>query len=544
MVAAAAPRYEIVCRLAGGGMADLFLARAAGVGGFERLVVVKRLNSQMQSNPAMVQSLFDEARIAATLSHANIVAVNDVEVVDGQVSIVMEYLHGHDVSHLVRRLGKVGERVPPAQAMAIGLGVCAGLHHAHERVGPDGKSLDIVHRDVSPHNVFVTYDGAVKIIDFGIARATTRKGHTEHGVIKGKPGYIAPEQVRGKVVDRRTDVWSTAVLLYEMTTGTAPFGHGAVAFDQLVAVVTEDPAPPSTRVSDYPRDLEAIVMRGMAREPAERYSTAEAMRLDLEAYARARGLDMSPFGLASLMERVFGTQLGAWRTAQREGRSLSEHVAALRLSGMHRIIEEDVDDTAPLPDPDGSQRLADLETQLAAEREETVSDPDPPVEPPRPRLARKWRIAIGVVAAPVVVIGGMALWSVIGATHHSAAASPPPPVEAQGSATVEPIVEPIPPPPTIEPSAPTVPVAAPTPPPDPTAGSDDEIAIDPPQHDSPFSGPPKRRGITRPHVVRPATAPATSTKSASPPSHSSPAHAPHAPAAPPAPPDPDAPLPR
>src|SRR5262249_26144600 len=155
---------------------------------------------------------------------------------------------------------------------------------------------------------------------------------------KGKPGYIAPEQVRGKSVDRRTDIWSTAVLLYEMTTGTAPFGHGGVAFDQLVAVVTEDAPPPSSKDPAYPRELEAIVMKGMAREPIERYPTAEAMQLELEAFARKRGLDLSPFGLTALMERVFRTQLGAWRAAQREGRSLADHVRALQLSGLHKIV--------------------------------------------------------------------------------------------------------------------------------------------------------------------------------------------------------------
>src|SRR6185369_15491358 len=132
---------------------------------------------------------------------ANIVQVTDIEIADGQVSIVMEFLHGHDVSHMIRKLRRKGERVPLDQAVAIVLAVCAGLHHAHERVDGEGKSLAIVHRDVSPHNVLVTYDGAIKLVDFGIARASVRKGQTDHGFIKGKPGYIAPEQIKGRKTD-------------------------------------------------------------------------------------------------------------------------------------------------------------------------------------------------------------------------------------------------------------------------------------------------------------------------------------------------------
>jgi serine/threonine protein kinase len=338
MVDAVSRRYEIVCRLAGGGMADLYLARTLGPGGFERLVVIKRLAKRLEADASAVQALFDEARIAATLSHANIVQVNDIYIDDGQVSIVMEFLHGHDVSHLLRRTKRKGERIPLDQAIAIALAVCAGLHHAHERVDSEGRSLDIVHRDVSPHNVFVTYDGAVKLVDFGIARASVRKDQTEAGFIKGKPGYIAPEHIRGRKTDRRMDVWGAAVLLYELTTGTTPYGSGT-SFDDLAKVTKHDAPKPSTKVVDYPSDLEAIVIRGMSRDPAQRYATAEALRVALEDFARAHGLDLSPFRMAALMERVFAENLEAWRQAQRLGKSLAEHVAAFRTSGAHEHVE-------------------------------------------------------------------------------------------------------------------------------------------------------------------------------------------------------------
>jgi len=297
---AATPRYELVCRLADGGMAELHLARLVDEAGRERMIVVKRLPAHAASDPRAAQALLDEARIAATLSHPNIVAVHHVEIAGGQVSIAMEFLPGRDVRALLKQLA--GEAVPLAQAAAIALAVCAALHHAHERTDPDGRALRIVHRDVSPHNVVVTYDGLVKLVDFGIARAASRLAHTDLGVVKGKPGYIAPEQVRGRA-DRRTDIWGAARLLYEMTTGAAPFDGGG---DELLRIVVEeDPIPPSARAAEYPPELEAIVLRGLARDPARRYPTAAAMGAELEAFARERALELSAAGLAALMERAF-----------------------------------------------------------------------------------------------------------------------------------------------------------------------------------------------------------------------------------------------
>jgi serine/threonine protein kinase len=449
MVAATSSRYEVVCRLAGGGMAELFLARATALAGFQRLVVVKRLASHLIANPAMVQALYDEARIAAALQHANIVQVTDVEVVDSQVSIVMEFLHGHDVSQLLRKLRRRSERLPLDQAIAIGLSVSAGLHHAHDRVAPDGRPLEIVHRDISPHNVVVTYDGAVKIVDFGIARATTRRGHTEAGVIKGKPGYIAPEQLRGKRVDRRTDVWATGVLLYEMTTGIPPYGED-ITLDQLVRVVNEDPPPPSARVSDYPRDLEPIVMRALSRDPALRPQSAEELRIALDTFARSRRLDLSPFGLTALMERVFASQLGAWRRAQQQGLSLADHVLAARASRSYDAIDLGADPELNPPSnvvaPDfeptwpsaNAIREVDVVTPIGgfavAQPHDTESSPPSLSDTaPEPGLRssvhdmpgrRRWpRLVAIVLASPLVLLAGIASWSLLSRSSHSTPSS-------------------------------------------------------------------------------------------------------------------------
>ncbi len=312
-------------------MAELYLARVTGLGGFERLVVIKRLKAALDGAPDRAQGLLDEARIAATLQHGNIVQVHDVVVEQGAVSIVMEYLHGQNIRALVERAAtQLPDRLLTLDsAITIALGVCAGLHHAHEQVDGAGRPLDIVHRDVAAENVIVTYDGGVKLIDFGIARAHGRLGETQIGVIKGRPGYMAPEQVLGDRMDRRTDVHAAAVLLYEMTCGRAP-REGVSAEALCDATLASDAIPPRGVRPSYPEELEAIVLRGMARDPDQRFESALDMQRALEQFARGRGLDVSSFGLARTMEQLFRDKLEAWKVAQRTGGSLAEQVAAIR----------------------------------------------------------------------------------------------------------------------------------------------------------------------------------------------------------------------
>ena len=355
---AATMRYQQICLLASGGMAELHLARSTGPGGFERLVVVKRLLSGRAVDPGAAQALLDEARLAALLSHVNIVQVLDVGLHEGGVQIVMEYLHGHDVADLLRAVRARKERLSLDAAVAITLAVTAGLHHAHEQLGPDGQPLEIVHRDISPENVFVTYDGGVKLIDFGIAQGRLRLGKTTEGLVKGKPGYMAPEQVQGRRLDRRTDVYLAALLLYELTTGERCFTSDN-AYDLLSEVVEREPRWPSEILPDYPPALEAIVLQGLSRDRERRQPTAQVLQKQLEAFARERRLDVSQFALAALMERVFADEIEAWKNAKRQGRSLAEHVAGVRRA------------TPPLPRdrvPLGSQLLPTASGRTGARR--------------------------------------------------------------------------------------------------------------------------------------------------------------------------------
>ena len=326
-------RYEILTPLATGGMAEVLLARAKGLGGFEKLFVIKRIRRELAQNRDFARQILDEARIAATLQHSNIVQVFDVDTDGGTVFLVMEYLHGQDVRAITQRAWKArSERrpgFPIEHAVGITLGVCAGLHYAHEKVGSDGRPLSIVHRDVSPHNVLVTFDGGVKIIDFGIAKATGSLSATLFGMVKGKPGYMSPEQCRGEPLDRRSDLFCIGILLYEMTTGRAPY-DAKNADEFFDGILNSDPVPPSRRVRSYPEELERIVLKALARDRAGRYQTAQEMQRDLEAFAQGERLHVTPFALAQFMERLFEEHSATWRLAQEQGASLAEHVVAMR----------------------------------------------------------------------------------------------------------------------------------------------------------------------------------------------------------------------
>ena len=207
-------KYEIVRKLATGGMAEIYLARIRGTAGFEKLVVLKRILPNVAEDPTFVHMFLDEARLAATLQHPNIADVYDVGDADGVYFFTMEYVHGQDVRAIKIASRKSGEPVPVAIALAIVYGIASALDYAHTRKGPDGLPLGLVHRDVSTSNILVSYDGAVKLVDFGIARAAGAQHKTLTGTLKGKIPYMSPEQCKGLPLDARSDLFSLGVVLY------------------------------------------------------------------------------------------------------------------------------------------------------------------------------------------------------------------------------------------------------------------------------------------------------------------------------------------
>jgi serine/threonine-protein kinase len=318
-------KYEMLKRLSVGGMAEVYLARAAGMPGFQRLLAVKRILPQLAAQPEFVEMFLDEARLAATLLHPNIVQIHDVGVARGNYFMAMEYLHGEDLNTLLRTMKKRGQRVPLEHAVHIVISLLGGLHYAHEKEDFEGKALDVVHRDVTPANVIVTYEGSVKLLDFGIAHAARSAERKQSGSVKGKVGYMSPEQAQAQPLDRRTDIFSTGILLYELTLVRRLF-KGESDYQILHNIINGPITSPRAVDPSYDPELEKIVMRALARDPAERFPTAQAMQQELESFARKRGLFLSPSSLKAWMGGLFGKRIDAWRQAQAQGKALPEEL--------------------------------------------------------------------------------------------------------------------------------------------------------------------------------------------------------------------------
>jgi serine/threonine-protein kinase len=356
------------------------IARAAGIEGFERHVVIKRIRAEQARDATYVEMFLDEARLAASLHHANIVQVNDIGQVDGEYFFAMEYVLGEDVRKILGRAAETGSRVPLEHILTIVCGAAAGLHHAHEQIRADGSELGIVHRDVSPANILVGLDGGVKLSDFGIAKANSQRQETQSGVLKGKVAYMSPEQCNNEPVDRRSDVYSLGIVLYELLT-IRPLFPRDNDFLTMSAIVHQNVAPPSTHAPEIPAALDAIVCKALARRPEDRYATADELRRALERFADDRGVRMSTTALADYMKAMFGQRREPWLV-----RPGSEDEATESLS-----IE--VSD-APSIRVEAS----------AAERAASV-----PIEPPR--RSRRWIAAIAagglaVIATAIVIIAG------------------------------------------------------------------------------------------------------------------------------------------
>lgn len=303
-------KYQLLRRIATGGMAEIFLARAQAMHGFEKQVVLKRILPQHASSDDFIRMFLAEARLAATLHHPNIVQVYDIGEEAGAYFFTMEYIQGEDLRRLVRAARRKQTPIPLAHILHIIMGMAGGLHHAHEKIGTDGLPLGIVHRDVSPSNVLVTYEGDVKVVDFGIAKAAAAQNSTMAGTLKGKIPYMSPEQCRGELVDRRSDIFSIGTLLWELTTGKRLFA-GENEFAILNRVAKADVPPPSSVRPEYPPELEAIVMRALSVDPENRYPTAIDLQIDLEDFAREARLPVSSARMGRFMRALFDEELKA-----------------------------------------------------------------------------------------------------------------------------------------------------------------------------------------------------------------------------------------
>ena len=295
-------------------MARIYIARTTGIGSFERHVVLKLITPERQSDHTAVQMFLDEARLAASLNHQNVAQVFEVGEDGGIHYLAMEYVHGQDLRALLAKAGSQGTRVPLELALTVVAGGAAGLNHAHERRDSNGVPLGIVHRDVSPSNIMIGLDGSVKLLDFGIAKATSRSVETVSGIIKGKFAYMAPEQCRGRDVDRRSDVFSLGIILYEITTQHRCFRADS-DFDTMHRIVTGDVVRPTRLVQGYPTALEAIVMKALAVDANQRYQSAGLLLEAIESYAVSSRMSLSTMALGRFMREMFGEAPEPWLTA-------------------------------------------------------------------------------------------------------------------------------------------------------------------------------------------------------------------------------------
>jgi serine/threonine-protein kinase len=321
-------KYMLLRKLAAGGMAELFLALHRSVAGFEKLVVIKRILPQMNQDRQFIDMLLHEARIAATLSHPNIVQTFDVGQVDGTYFIAMEHIHGEDIRTIVRQMKKKAvNELPLEHALHIVAGLCAGLCYAHEKRDMGGQLLGIVHRDISPQNIVVTFSGDVKVVDFGVAKSLHAGEESKGGQLKGKVPYMSPEQAAGEEIDWRSDIFAAGVILFELTTGKRLF-KGATEYDTLKLICETEYPLPSDVAPGYPVQLERIVMKALARNAGGRYQSAREMQADLEAFIRQERLPVSPVSMTAWMQSLFAESLEQQKADLQDVKQLADRIAA------------------------------------------------------------------------------------------------------------------------------------------------------------------------------------------------------------------------
>ncbi len=383
-------RYLLLDRVGVGGMAEVFRAKALGTDGFERVVAIKRIRPHLAADPQFLQMFVDEAKIAGQLRHENIVRIHELGVLDGTHFIAMDYVFGKDLLQLLSTLRRRQQVMAPPMAAWIAASMLAGLHHAHTSRDPAGNPLSLVHRDISPQNVLLSYDGAVKLIDFGIAKATSRIYQTMGDTVKGKAGYMSPQQIAGDPIDHRSDVFAASTCLHEMLTCRRLF-RAQSDREVIDRVLHAKADPPSAVNPSVPPELDAIVMKGLARRVEDRWQSAAAMRDALMSYLSRT---VPPFGtpqLAQVMTSIFEAEAEAeWEQLKRLARVEEPGVrVAARPAAEHGFEGEDtVVDPRLSAEPGEISRLVRVEQifgpSLVAKLEEDDPEPFPLVSRPIP----------------------------------------------------------------------------------------------------------------------------------------------------------------
>jgi serine/threonine protein kinase len=420
-------RYQLLSRLAVGGMAEVYLARQGELSGFKTLVVVKKVLPHLAVKPDFIAMFFDEARIASLLDHPNIVRITEVGRAGDEYFLAMELVQGKPLASILQQSEKAKTPIPHNLAALVVANAAAGLHHAHQLADASGNPLGLVHRDVSPQNIMVSFEGSVKVIDFGIARALGRLGDTVSGSLKGKLGYMAPEQARGEQVDARADLFSLGVVLWECVAGRRLF----LRENELATLraVAYEPIPSVSKLVEVDPILDAIVRRSVARNIDERFQDAEEMRIALERWVFSSG-GASTHDLASLMKAWFPAEHVQWQRAARLALDMQESDPPIEVAFPNLSTGKTGHSRTGAGSGSGPRLPGDSGNR--ASRPPSVSIPLPAASAPPAKARLRFAVPVAIALS---LLGLVVL--IVGLSSRKAAVAP----EPKPAAAVRPMVE-------------------------------------------------------------------------------------------------------
>lgn len=363
------PKYQVLERIDAGGMAEVFKANSTSMQGFQKLVAIKRILPELTKKPRFIRMFLDEAKVSLHLNHNNCVQIFDLGRAGDTYFIVMEFVDGTNLKHIIEDLHRHHEMMAVEHAVYIAIEICKGLAHAHNKRDLAGEPLKIVHRDISPPNVLVSIEGEVKITDFGLAKAQSQVEITDPGVVKGKFGYLSPEAADGELVDHRTDIFAVGILIWEMLVGKRLF-LGKTDYDTLALVQRAKISPVSNHRSDVPVQLEQIIERALARDPQRRYQDAQSLTIALAEFLFSYGRPVTSFEIANMVLRT------------RQGRAGEQRRAAVD-SGIQEAVQKEINKMVSLEEVDDLDAyLAEHYASMSSQEDIPAADSDRAFEDP------------------------------------------------------------------------------------------------------------------------------------------------------------------
>jgi serine/threonine-protein kinase len=422
-------KFQLLSEIATGGMAEIWIAKQQLEEGIEKLVVIKMLRPKLKRNREFVHMFLNEARIAARLKHRNVVQMYDLGYADGNYFIAMEYIHGENLRNTTKACRKTGEKIPLAYSLTVMSQACEGLHYAHTKTDVLGRPLNIVHCDMSPQNIVISFRGEIKLVDFGVAKAASRFEQAQKGVVKGKLAYMSPEQIQGKPMDARSDIFSAGIVLWELATWKRLFG--SFTPNEIVKLIPSGHVPSPRRVNpEVTPALEAVILKALEKDPLNRFQTAQEMHAALQEVIGLQPAPAKASDLSEFMRRIFEHKLDSVRKiekAQEDGELGSFLFHDLRLedeemASLGDDFAAEVSAPPPEPTPPAPAKRIDVPAPGPAR-------PKPPPLPdvkPQPPVAKPRSFRPAIIIATAAILLGAATYLLIAWQADLWPFSPPP----------------------------------------------------------------------------------------------------------------------